>query len=72
MTGIDIPDVEWVLHFELPSSALAYIHRAGRTGRAGKNGQSVVIVTREDRPMQERIAKELGIRFSSAREAEQT
>ena len=70
MTGIDIPDVEWVLHFELPSSALAYVHRAGRTGRAGKSGKSVVIVTREDRPMQERIAKELGIRFSSARESE--
>jgi len=70
MTGIDVPDVEWVLHFELPSSGLAYIHRAGRTGRAGKTGQSVVLVTRDDRPMQERIAKELGIRFSSARDAE--
>ena len=34
MTGIDIPDVPWVLHFELPTSALAYVHRAGRTGRA--------------------------------------
>jgi len=70
MTGIDIPDVEWVLHYELPSSGLAYVHRAGRTGRAGKSGHSVVLVTREDRPQQERIAKELGIRFSSAREAE--
>ncbi|HYQ04987.1 MAG TPA: DEAD/DEAH box helicase [Polyangiaceae bacterium] len=70
MTGIDIPDVEWVLHFELPSSALAYVHRAGRTGRAGKSGHSVVIVTREDRPRQERIAKELGLRFSSARSQE--
>jgi superfamily II DNA/RNA helicase len=70
MTGIDIPDVEWVLHFELPSSGLAYVHRAGRTGRAGKSGHSVVLVTREDRPMQERIAKELGIRFTSARDAD--
>jgi len=70
MTGIDIPDVEWVLHFELPSSGLAYVHRAGRTGRAGKSGHSVVFVTREDRPRQERIAKELNIRFSSARSSE--
>lgn len=70
MTGIDIPDVEWVLHFELPGSALAYVHRAGRTGRAGKSGHSIVLVTREDRPMQERIAKELGLRFTSARSAE--
>jgi len=68
MTGIDVPDVEWVLHYELPSSALAYVHRAGRTGRAGKTGTSVVLVTREDRPMQDRIEKELGLRFTSARE----
>jgi superfamily II DNA/RNA helicase len=68
MTGIDVPDVEWVLHYELPSSALAYVHRAGRTGRAGKSGHSVVLVTREDRPMQERISKELGLCFTSARE----
>lgn len=68
MTGIDIPDVEWVLHYELPSSALAYVHRAGRTGRAGKSGTSVVLVTREDRSQQERIAKELGLRFTSARD----
>lgn len=66
MTGIDIPDVEWVLHFELPNSALAYVHRAGRTGRAGKSGHSVVFVTRDDRPRQERIARELGLRFTSA------
>ena len=69
MTGIDVPNVEWVLHYELPSSALAYVHRAGRTGRAGKTGQSVVLVTREDRPMQERIAKELRLTFTSARDS---
>ncbi|HWZ89518.1 MAG TPA: DEAD/DEAH box helicase [Polyangiaceae bacterium] len=64
MTGIDVPDVPWVLHYELPSSALAYVHRAGRTGRAGKQGQSVLVVTREQRPMLERFGKELGIRFT--------
>ena len=69
MTGIDIPDVEWVLHYELPSSALAYVHRAGRTGRAGKSGTSVILTTREDRPAQTRIEKELGLRFASARDA---
>lgn len=69
MTGIDVPDVEWVLHYELPSSALAYVHRAGRTGRAGKTGNSVLLVTREDRPMQERIAKDLRLSFTSARDS---
>jgi len=70
MTGIDVPDVDWVLHFELPSSALAYVHRAGRTGRAGKRGHSVILVTREDRARQERMAKELGLEFTSARDSE--
>jgi superfamily II DNA/RNA helicase len=68
MTGIDLPDVPWVLHFELPSSAPAYVHRAGRTGRAGKTGKSVLLVTREERPMLERFSKALGVSFTSARE----
>jgi superfamily II DNA/RNA helicase len=64
MTGIDVPDVPWVFHYELPSSGLAYVHRAGRTGRAGKQGQSVLVITREQRPMLERFGKELGIHFT--------
>ncbi|MEP7052759.1 MAG: DEAD/DEAH box helicase [Pseudomonadota bacterium] len=68
MTGIDIPDVPWVLHFELPTSALAYVHRAGRTGRAGKSGQSVLLVTREQRPWLERFGDALKVSFTPARE----
>ncbi len=68
MTGIDIPDVPWVLHFELPSSAQAYVHRAGRTGRAGKSGHSVLLVTREQRPMLERFSKALHVIFGTARD----
>jgi len=68
MTGIDLPDVPWVLHFELPTSAEAYVHRAGRTGRAGKTGKSVLLVTREQRPMLERFGKALRVSFASARE----
>jgi superfamily II DNA/RNA helicase len=64
MTGIDVPDVPWVLHYELPTSALAYVHRAGRTGRAGARGQSVLVLTREQRPMLERFGKALGIQFT--------
>jgi len=59
MTGIDFPDVPWVLHYELPGSALAYVHRAGRTGRAGKDGKSVAIITREERAPLDRIARDL-------------
>ena len=64
MTGMDIRDVPWVLHYELPTSALAYVHRAGRTGRAGKQGRSVAFVTREQRATLSRFERELGIVFS--------
>lgn len=67
MTGIDIADVEWVLHYELPTSALAYVHRAGRTGRAGKSGRSVAIITRDEKVRLERIGEELGVSFTEVR-----
>jgi len=66
-TGLDFSDVEWVLHFELPSSANAYIHRAGRTGRAGKSGHSVVFVTEADRIHLVRLERELGFEFKRDR-----
>jgi ATP-dependent RNA helicase DeaD len=69
MTGIDVRDVPWVLHYELPSSALAYVHRAGRTGRAGKQGRSVAFVTLEQRVSLSRFEKELGIAFRAAERA---
>jgi len=58
-TGLDIPDVEWVLHYELPTSAAGYLHRAGRTGRAGKSGTSVVFVSESERPLLNRFGREL-------------
>jgi superfamily II DNA/RNA helicase len=62
-TGIDFVDVEWVLNFELPSSAKAYVHRAGRTGRAGKAGTSVVFALGADHIQLARIEKELKFAF---------
>jgi len=43
--GLDIPDVARVIHYELPSSPNSYVHRAGRTGRAEKEGETVLILT---------------------------
>ena len=62
--GLDVPDVDWVLHYQLPHSAPAYVHRAGRTGRAGHTGRSVVFFTDDDRAMLRHFAKELGIEFT--------
>ncbi|MEQ1568832.1 MAG: DEAD/DEAH box helicase [Myxococcota bacterium] len=61
--GLDVPDVPWVLHYDLPASAEAYVHRAGRTGRAGKSGASVVFVEDEGRGQLHHLARELGIEF---------
>ena len=42
--GIDLPNLELVVHAELPSNADGVLHRSGRTGRAGRKGTSVLIV----------------------------
>jgi len=42
--GLDIPRVAFVLHHDVPRSLATYVHRAGRTGRAGHQGRSVLFV----------------------------
>ena len=46
--GLDIPDVSHVFNYDVPWQADDYVHRIGRTGRAGKQGHSVTIVTPDD------------------------
>ena len=46
--GLDIPDVSHVFNFDLPNHAEDYVHRIGRTGRAGKSGTALSIVTPTD------------------------
>ncbi|MDE6041830.1 MAG: DbpA RNA binding domain-containing protein, partial [Muribaculaceae bacterium] len=47
--GLDITDVEAVVHYHLPTSAEAFTHRNGRTGRAGVEGTAYVIVSEADK-----------------------
>ncbi|KAI8921101.1 P-loop containing nucleoside triphosphate hydrolase protein [Powellomyces hirtus] len=46
--GLDIPTVQVVMNYELPADATDYIHRVGRTARAGRGGMSVSLVTQHD------------------------
>ena len=47
--GIDVPSVDYVVNYDLPDMAEDYVHRIGRTGRAGEVGFAVSFVTRESR-----------------------
>ncbi|WP_416728805.1 DEAD/DEAH box helicase [Fictibacillus sp. JL2B1089] len=46
--GLDIPDVTHVVHFEMPEDVKQYVHRSGRTGRMGKEGTVVSLVTKAE------------------------
>jgi superfamily II DNA/RNA helicase len=59
--GLDVPDISHVIELDVPESGGAYVHRAGRTGRAGKRGVMVTIGGEEDMRRLERIEKQLGL-----------
>jgi ATP-independent RNA helicase DbpA len=48
--GLDIPLLEMVVNYELPRDADTYVHRIGRTGRAGESGQAFSLVTPPEAP----------------------
>ncbi|OLV19825.1 DEAD/DEAH box helicase [Deinococcus marmoris] len=61
--GLDIPEVDLVVQFHLPQDPDSYIHRSGRTGRAGRTGTAIIMYgDRENREMSglERVT---GVRF---------
>jgi ATP-dependent RNA helicase RhlE len=49
--GLDIEELPHVVNYDLPHVAEDYLHRIGRTGRAGASGQAVSLVSGEDRPL---------------------
>jgi ATP-dependent RNA helicase RhlE len=58
--GLDIEDMPHVVNFELPHVPEDYVHRIGRTGRAGCSGEAVSLVSREERDRLRAIEKMLG------------
>jgi len=53
--GLDLPDLELVVHASIPKNAEVLLHRSGRTGRAGRKGVSVLIVPHAGRRRVERL-----------------
>eukprot|EP00124_Ichthyophonus_hoferi_P001152 Ihof_evm9s54 gene=Ihof_evmTU9s54 len=60
--GVDFLDVDWVVNVDFPSHTNAYIHRVGRTARAGKHGNALSFVTQpEHKELMAKIEKKLSV-----------
>jgi ATP-dependent RNA helicase DDX51/DBP6 len=46
--GLDIPDISHVINYDIPTSITSYVHRVGRTARAGKSGQACTLFTKTE------------------------
>jgi superfamily II DNA/RNA helicase len=58
--GLDIPDVSHVFNYDVPHHADDYVHRIGRTGRAGRTGDAYMIVTPADTRSLDKVLKLIG------------
>lgn len=58
--GLDIPHVDIVINFDIPTHSKDYIHRVGRTARAGRSGRSITFVTQYDVELYQRIEQLIG------------
>ena len=59
-SGLDIPHVDVVINYDVPTHSKDYIHRVGRTARAGRSGKSITLVTQYDVELIQRIEGTLG------------
>lgn len=55
--GIDIDDIEFVVNYDVPGQPEDYVHRIGRTARAGARGEGITFVTPKDKPRLDKIEK---------------
>lgn len=63
--GLDVNDVTHVFNYHLPFDGESYVHRIGRTGRAGKDGMAISIVTPHEFRTLQRIEKTIGAKLES-------
>ena len=64
--GIDIPLLPHVVNFELPNIPEDYVHRIGRTGRAGSNGEAISLVSIDEYAYLEDIEKLIKLKIPSS------
>ncbi|MEK5376704.1 DEAD/DEAH box helicase [Paenibacillus sp. FSL P2-0173] len=64
--GLDVEGVTHVFNYDMPQDAESYIHRIGRTGRAGGKGVAVTLATPRDVPELRNIQKVAGVTFTSS------
>lgn len=60
--GIDIKELPQVINYDLPEHSETYVHRIGRTGRAGQKGQAISFCSEEEVPLLHKIQKLIGIK----------
>ncbi|KAJ2399348.1 ribosomal RNA processing protein [Coemansia sp. RSA 2559] len=63
--GLDIPAVDLVVNYDIPTFSKDYIHRVGRTARAGRSGRAVSFVTQYDIELLQRIEQVIGKKLES-------
>ena len=68
--GIDVKDLSYVINYHLPDTYEAYVHRTGRTARAGAKGLSLTILQKEEVQDIANFEEELGIKFNEIKKAD--
>ncbi|KAL5767014.1 hypothetical protein ACOSQ2_013797 [Xanthoceras sorbifolium] len=61
--GLDIPNVDLIIHYELPNDPETFVHRSGRTGRAGKEGNAILMFTSSQRRTVRSLERDVGCKF---------
>jgi ATP-dependent RNA helicase DeaD len=65
--GIDVEDITHVINYNLPDDTENYTHRSGRTARAGKKGQSIVLISPKENYKIKAIEKQMGQTFAQGK-----